>query len=263
MKNYIRQKQILEHLSTHDILSVNDAVVLFGVSPATVRRDFTELAASGSVKRICGGIARNIVDQAEPQPFILREKWYSAEKRFLAAQLFKYIQEAKTIFIDGGTTTAHLGMFLKNPEQAVITNSVPLCNIVSEMFPAGGGAAVYMTGGRFNPTGSLLLGSNAEAAVAKYHADVAVISVRGIDENGLYNHNEDIAAIGRTMIANADKTVVIADHSKIGQRAMNKVSPLSSIEALFTVETNENRMLINKIRKSGIKVFCENPFNLL
>ena len=46
-----------------------------------------------------------------------------------------------------------------------------------------------------------------------------------------------MAATGRTMIANTDKTVVIADHSKTGQRAMNKVSSSSSIETLFAVKT--------------------------
>lgn len=261
MRSYIRRKQMLEYLADHDDLSVDEAVKLFEASSATVRRDFTEIAASGSVSRVRGGIRRILNLNDNLLPFSLREKWYSAEKRFLALHVFKYIREAESLFIDGGSTTAHLGMFLKEPKQVVITNSMPLCNILSEIFPSGGGPEIQMTGGRFHPESRLLLGPNAEAGVAQYHADFAILSVRGINAAGLYNHNEQIAGIGRAMIANAKKTVIIADHSKIGASAMHRVCAIDKIDALFTVQTDENRDVLEKIRIAGVKVFGDTPFD--
>jgi DeoR/GlpR family transcriptional regulator of sugar metabolism len=118
-----------------------------------------------------------------------------------------------------------------------------------------------MTGGRFSPESGLLLGPGAINNIAAYHADIAILSVRGIDGNGLYNHNEEIAEIGRTMIENADHVIIIADHSKIGRCAMNKVASCDRIEALFTMETAENSNTLNEILTAGVKVFSEHPIN--
>ena len=100
------------------------------------------------------------------------------------------------------------------------------------------------------------------AAAAAYHAEVTVLSARGITPSGIYNHNELIAGIQLRMIENSDRVVLIADHSKIGRHAMNKVCSLQKIEALFTVRTEENRKCLEEIRAVGVKVFCDFPFEV-
>ena len=255
-----RRREIQEYLSLHDRLTVEEAVRVFGASPATIRRDFAELAARGGVGRIRGGICRRRNEKDDMIPVILRAGWYSAEKRFLAWRVHEYLKDLRSLFIDGGSTTTHLGMFLRDPRQVVITNSLPLCNVISELFPSGGGAEIRLTGGRFHPESGLFLGSHAEAAVAAYHAEAAVLSARGITPYGIYNHNEEIAGINLRMIENSDRVVLIADHSKIGRHAMNKVCSLDRIEALFTVETSENRACLDEIRAAGVKVFADSPF---
>ncbi len=255
-----RQKQILEYLSSHENLSVKTAVELFRASPATIRRDFAEIAASGGVSRIRGGICRKLNRFDELVPLALRGSWYSAEKRFLAFQAYQYLKECRVIFIDGGSTTAHLAMFLRDPKQVIITNSLPLCNMFSEIFPSGGGPEIIMTGGSFHPESGLLLGAGAESSVAGYHADAALISARGVNANGVYNHNGLIAGINRRMIENADRTLLIADHTKIGAAAMTEVCSLREIEALFTVSTPQNQKYLNEISDAGVKVFGDCPF---
>ena len=258
MKISARRRQIQEYLSEHEMLTVEEAVNLFQASPATIRRDFLEISADGGAKRIRGGICRPVDKQDKMIPLTLREKWYSAEKRYLAWQLYtQYLKYAHSFFIDGGSTTAHLGMFLKNPAQVVITNSLPLCNIILEMFPAGGGSEIITCGGHLYPESGLLLGPQAEAAISSYHADITVLSARGITASGIYNHNELIAGINLRMTENSDKVILIADHSKIGVTAMHKVCSLQKIEALFTTETAENRNILDEIRAAGVKVFSE------
>ena len=260
MSNGTRRRKIQEYLSGHDRLTVEEAVRVFHASPATIRRDFSEITALGGVRRFRGGICRQQNEQDNMIPFALRTKWYSAEKRYLAWHVYEYLKEVRSFFIDGGSTTTHLGMFLRNPRQLVITNSLTLCNVVSELFPSGGGAEIRLTGGRFHPESGLFLGSHAESAVTAYHADVTVLSARGITSSGIYNHNELIAGIQLRMIENSDRVVLIADHSKIGRHAMNKVCSLQKIEALFTVKTEENQKSLNEIQSAGVKIFCDFPF---
>ena len=262
MSSELRRSQIQEYLSMHEMLTVEEAVKLFQASPATIRRDFAEIAADGGVSRVRGGICRKPNRQDDLIPFSLRKKWYSKEKRYLAWQVYEYLKDAQTLFIDGGSTTTHLGIFLRNSRQTIITNSLPLCGVISEMFPSGGGPGIQMTGGKFHPESGLFLGPHAESSVAEYHADAVILSARGITASGVYNHNEQIAGINLKMIEHSDRAILIADHSKIGITAMNRVCPLDKIEALFTLETEENRAELNQIRSAGIKVFCDSPFEL-
>ena len=258
----IRRRKIQEYLSGHDRLTVEEAVRVFHASPATIRRDFSEISALGGVGRFRGGICRRQNEKDNMIPFTLRTKWYSAEKRYLAWQVCEYLKGVRSFFIDGGSTTTHLGMFLRDPKQVVITNSLTLCNVVSELFPSGGGAEIRLTGGRFYPESGLFLGSHAEAAVTAYRTEVTVLSARGITPSGIYNHNDLIAGIQLRMIENSDRVVLIADHSKIGRHAMNKVCSLQKIEALFTVRTEENRKCLDEIQAAGVKVFCDFPFEV-
>ena len=262
MSSSSRRQQIQEYLSLHDRLTVDEAVRVFGASPATIRRDFAELAAGGGVGRIRGGILRRRNEKDDMTPVVLRAGWYSAEKRYLAWRVCEYLKGVRSFFVDGGSTTTHLGMFLRDPGQVVITDSLTLCNVIAELFPSGGGAEIRLTGGRFYPESGLFLGSRAEAAVAAYHAEATVLSARGITPYGIYNHNELIAGINLRMIENSDRAVLIADHSKIGRHAMNKVCSLKKIEALFTVRTEENGACLDEIRAAGVKVFCDCPFEV-
>ena len=259
MSGEIRRLRILEYLSRHEFLTVEEAVSLFQASPATIRRDFTEISTGGGVSRFRGGICRKTNIHDNLIPITLREKWYSTEKRHLAWRVYEYLKNEKALFIDGGSTTAHLGIFLRNSQQTIITNSLPLCNIISEIFPSGGGPEIRITGGCFHPESGLFLGSHAESSVAGYHADAVVLSARGVTASGIYNHNEQIAGINLKMIEHSNRAILIADHSKIGMTAMNRVCSLDKIEAVFTLETDENRDQLNEIRSTGIKVFSD-PF---
>lgn len=262
MNGELRRSQIQEYLSQHDILTVDEAVQLFHASPATIRRDFTELSANGGVLRLRGGISRQRNNLDELVPFTLRKKWYSKEKRYLAWRVYEYLKEVRTLFIDGGSTTTHLGIFLRNSQQTVITNSLSLCNVISEIFPSGGGPEIRSTGGCFHPESGLFLGSHAESAVSEYHADATILSARGITASGIFNHNEQIAGINRKMMEHSDRVILIADHSKIGVTAMNRVCAWDKIEALFTLETKENKAILDDIRSAGVKVFSDSPFEL-
>lgn len=257
MKKTERQQKIIEYLSCHDTLSLETACKLFQASPASIRRDFAFMAADGSITRFRGGIKPKMLRYDKLQPINLRANWYSEEKRLLAEAVVEYVKDTESMFIDGGSTTAHLGAFLRNPRQIIMTNSVALCTLITKNYPLGGGPIIQLIGGRFYPENELVLGSNAENSISQYRADVAILSVRGIDETGLYNNNEQIAGIARAMIAHARQVIVLADHTKIGVKAMNYVCDIHGVSALFTTESEENKDTLAKIRSMGIKVFVE------
>ena len=78
-----RQEKIIEYLNNNDILSVSQAVNLFESSPATINRDFKELAQKMLIERVHGGI-RPIRKQNGMLPFAFRQQRYLIVKDILA-----------------------------------------------------------------------------------------------------------------------------------------------------------------------------------
>ena len=249
-----RQQQILAYLAEHDCLTVTEALVRFGASPATLRRDFNELGEAGLVERVHGGIHKLGFAADHVLPFSLREQWYAEEKQRLARAAVPLLPENGVVFVDGGTTTSCLGEYLNAPRMTVITNSLPLCNLLATRFPGEGGPNVYLTGGALHLKSGLLLGPNAERSVTEYHAEIAVLSVRAMDGEALYNDNEQIAGIERVMIDHADRVMVIADHSKMGQTSMCRICGLDRVDVIVTAAVPENRALLSDYRAAGVEV---------
>lgn len=253
MKQEFRQRKILEYLSDHEMLTVEDAVELLQASPATIRRDFCELAKARSVKKIHGGVVR-AGKRDFLLPFCLREQWFFEEKKRLAEKAMQLIRPGETLFIDGGTTTSHLGMLLPETGNTVITNSLPLCGILTQRFRSKGTSEILLTGGRLHMMSGLLLGGGAEESLLQYHADTTLLSVRGLDAQALYNDTETITGVEKVMIARSSRLIVIADHSKIGHQALAQICPIHRVAHLVTTEIPENAEILDRIRRLGINV---------
>lgn len=248
-----RQEKILSFLAYNNYLELSSAVDMLGASPATINRDFKELAAGKHVQRVRGGI-RPVKKQEGMLPFAFRELQYSAEKELLAKKASTLIKPRDVIFVDGGTTTFHLGMCMPDIPLHIITNSLRLATTLEEKTSEQAGIEISLTGGYLHKQSGILLGPNTRASLNQYHAHWAFISIGGITEDGIFNTNELVTETERTMIANAQKTVILADHSKIGKLAMCKVCPLTDIDILITNHHPENEKLLTQYKNQGIEI---------
>ena len=246
-----RQDKILEGLSGKGFLSVADAVRSFKSSPATVRRDFAELSESGQAIKVRGGL------KASPGggmlPFSARAGIYSAEKEALAKSAAAMIKSGDVVFIDGGTTTFHMAGCLPDMNIRIITNSLRLASALEER-SSNARWEIYLTGGFLYTRSGILLGSNAQGSLAQYHADLAFLSASGIDGDGVYNNSELVVDTERVMISNSDRTVIMADHSKIGKRGLCKVCDIGKIGGIITDKNVSSRKSLKLIREKGIEI---------
>ncbi len=248
-----RQEKILNHLSRNEYFELANAVEMFNSSPATINRDFNDLARRELIERVRGGI-RPIKNHNGMFSFAFREGLYSLEKESLAKKAASLIKPNQVIFVDGGTTTFHMGTCMPKTPLSLITNSLRLATLLEEQADNQANLEVSLTGGCLYKRSGILLGPNAEATLLKYHADWAFISVGGINKSGVFNANELVTESERTMIRNSDKTVVIADHSKIEKTAMCPICPLSDIDILITNNNPENREILEEYKKLGVDI---------
>lgn len=249
-----RQDGIITYLESHDYLEITTAVEMFDSSPATINRDFNELARSGKAERVRGGL-RPIRTPLEPS-FASREHLFSEEKARLAHEAAKLLRPGQVIFVDGGTTMFHLGRALPDFPLHIVTNSLRLAVLLESETLNRPSLEVSLTGGYLYKQSGILLGPNTRKSIEHYHAEVAFLSVGGINRSGAFNTNELVTETERAMIERAEKTVILADHSKVGRAATCHVCPLDDVDVLITTNTDRNADTLDHFRSCGIGVIC-------
>lgn len=247
-----RRDRILGYLAERSLLAVKDAVRLLDVGELTVRRDFNALAAEGLAERIRGGI--RLERQADMQPFGLREVSHGPAKTAIGRRAAGLLQDGDTVFIDGGTTTYQVADFLPNCRLRVITNSLRLAARLESRLHVLPKLELFVTGGLLHPNSGLLVGPGARQSLEQYHADWAFLSAGGVNAQGIFNTNEPVVDSERVMIAQAEKVVVMADHSKIGRHAMCHVCKLDAIDMILTDADEANEVMLQQISDEGIQV---------
>jgi len=111
-----------------------------------------------------------------------------------------------------------------------------------------------VTGGELRHGEMSLIGSRAEASYHDLNCDTMFLGVAGVsDTKGLTEYNVDDAQVKRAAIACAQRIVVLADASKIGQVALVTVAPMRVVDLLIT-DASPHDDVIKRIRDEGIDV---------
>jgi DeoR family fructose operon transcriptional repressor len=93
---------------------------------------------------------------------------------------------------------------------------------------------VTLTGGYLYPRGGLLMGPFCEQMLERIAADVLVLGLNGVSENGLSNSNSLTVHAEQKMIQVARRVVVVADHTKFGREAMAHLAPLDVVDLMVS-----------------------------
>lgn len=227
-----RHERILRLASERGTVYVDRVSRETGASLPTLRRDFAELSQSGAIERVRGGI--RVVRKEGSTSFLMREVQHSDAKARIARRAVRLLRPGDVVFVDGGTTTFHVSFCLPPIPLRVITNSLRLASALDDPAQRHPEWEVYLTGGFLQHGSSLLTGPGTLHALDFYHADWAFLSVGGITEQGMFNTSEAVVETERKMIERADNTIVLADQSKLGKRAMCRVCGVDQISYLIT-----------------------------
>lgn len=256
MKRAEKIRIILELVEKRGALTAREAAEALALSAPTIRREFKRLADAGAVRRVHGRIEQLAAEHDASLPLTLRRQWFTEVKERLARRVARELPESGAIFVDGGSTTAHLAMFLDSPKLRIITNSLALNALFMEKFPLSGGPELLLTGGVVDRKSAIMLGPEAERCIGNFCAECAVISGTALDGEFLYDNQDDAAALQKLMIANAKRTIVVADSSKLGKSAMCRSERTEKISLVVTDFTPETHDTVAELRRRGVKVIA-------
>lgn len=230
-----RQSAILKTLNHRaldggGVCRVTDLAVLLGVSGETVRRDIKLMASEGLVRKVHGGVA--LLDQAGEPAFRQRLRENAQAKKAIAEYAASEVHDGDSIMLDTGSTTAYVAeALLVHRDLTVITNSVDIANTLAMR----NGNRVFMAGGELRADDGAVLGGGAVAFIGQFRAHIAFLSVGAIDiEDGLMDYYMSEAEFSRMVIERAERTIVVADRSKLGLRALVRIAGFDAIDTLVT-----------------------------
>ena len=243
-----RQVRIEEFLQKAEFASLDELSELVDASPSTVRRDLTALEVKGTVQRTHGG-ARLVNPGSDEFTFSKRDTHELDEKEAIGKACAELIRPNQTIIIDAGTTAFHAARHLENKRAQIITNSLPVAN----MLASSSNLEVIVSGGVIYPRLGVLVGPLAVEAFSKIHADVAIMGGGGITADGITNSHGLLIDIQRAMIKAARKVIFCLDYTKFGRKS---VSELCQLDKLHTIVTDQKAPpeLIGVLRDKGIGV---------
>ena len=239
VSRYRRWNELLELLAAAGQLQVEDAAKALNVSAATIRRDFDELASQQMLTRIRGGAVAEGVNYDLPLRY--KTERHPSEKQRIGALAASMVRAGQVAGLNGGTTTTEVARALAtrsdlnsagpSPTITVVTNAL---NIATEL-AIRPHIKIVTTGGVARPQSYELTGPLATGVLEQVTLDVAFLGVDGIDAvAGATAHHEGEASINRLMGRQARMVIIVADSSKVGQRAFARICTPAEIDVLVT-----------------------------
>lgn len=226
-----RREEILNLLSIHKYMSVEELAKLMFISESTIRRDLAYLEKEGSLKRTRGG-ASYLSPSLVKWPFVFRNKTNIKEKVYIAKLAASFVQDGDSIFIDSSSTGLCLAKALVEKKNLnVLTYGMPTAQVLAEE----GNAYVECVCGHYFPGRASIYGSEACQFIKQHYAKTCFISGCGLSvEQGLSDYAKEEVVLKKTFHECSGQTVVLVDHSKFEQTFFWKDLDFSEMDVLIT-----------------------------
>ncbi|MEG3126696.1 DeoR/GlpR family DNA-binding transcription regulator [Pantoea cypripedii] len=228
-----RRKQILAMINEKGYLNASELSAQFGVDSSTIRRDLSRLEKSGQVMRTHGGLLPVVGSAAHADsPYSVRRQMNGEAKSAIAHHAASLVQDGQSLILDNGSSVFELALALKEKKNlTVLTNDINTAFTLSH-YP---GITLHVAGGLMLENVYTLVGQDTISKINSMHVDWAFLGAEGVHhERGLTNINTVEIPVKQAMIHAAEKTVVLADSSKIGYRALSYVCDLDEIDMIIT-----------------------------
>jgi DeoR family transcriptional regulator of aga operon len=259
MDKHARRNALLELLGSTEQLSVEEAAQRLDVSPATIRRDFDELSQQQLLVRTRGGARVSAVTYELPLRYKAAAR--AEEKSRIAAAAAALVEPGMMVGLNGGTTTTEvaraialrLGQLPGVPDTDAVTLVTNALNIAHEL-TIRPDVKVVLTGGVARARSYELVGPLAPLVLGELSLDVTLLGVDGIDaRQGASARNEAEAGINKILVERAERVIVVADATKVGQRAFARICGLDAVDTLVTDRSATDAQL-EPFEAAGVEV---------
>ena len=228
-----RHNLIDQEIRKAGFVLVPDMSEMLQCSEETVRRDLKEMEKAGKLVRTHGG-AYLVEKYDKGYPMELRKSYLQHTKEKLAEAAVREIRENDVVMLDASTTCLAIAEAILTRELNItlVTNSLAVCNLFSG---ANTGINLVCVGGTFRRRTLSFADSNTVEALRRYYADCAFVSCPKVNvEFGLSDNHISEANVRKQMLHNAQKKVLVVDHTKLEGNANILFEGLERIDLIIT-----------------------------
>lgn len=225
-----RRNLVMKEMNKQGKVEIDQLAEQLQVSAMTIRRDLTLLEENGKLIRTIGGavLPKPLITET---PFSTKETIHMDEKKQVAEKALPFIESGQTILLDSGTTTLELAKLLKNEHDlTIITNDIRIAIELNDS-----NLHVIMIGGSMQNNVGTVYGAKAIQFVDDIYVDLFFLGAHAIDVHaGVTSPSLEKTMLKQAMIQAAESTWLLADSSKIGEKAFSKVCDLHDITGFIT-----------------------------
>lgn len=226
-----RHQEIINILVQKGHVRVGELAKIFSVSTETIRKDLLELESKRLIKKNNG--SAEILRESSASAYARKSKRDVKEKQCIARLAAAMIPKNSVIFIDAGSTNFQLAsQLIMRKDIMVATNFTPIVELMN-----ANDIRVISIGGEVRPVSGAATGPFAHYCISRINADIAFVGSSGfLGTGGPCVENFPEAEVKQEMIKNAQRTYVLADHSKLHIRAIAKFADWSEITGVIMDE---------------------------
>lgn len=224
-----RQAEIVELVRAQGFQSTARLAERFLVTEQTIRRDVNDLCRGGMLRRRHGGV--ELLGTQFNLGFAQRRVLHFPAKQRIARMVAARIPNGASLAVSIGTTPEIvLHELAAHRALRIVTNSIPAA-LAAAALP---GCDVTIAGGRLRPSGSDVLGEQAERMFAAHMVDIGLFGVGGVDaQGGLLDFSEEEIRVREAIAANSRRRFLVLDHSKFGRAAHVRGGSLADADLVF------------------------------
>ena len=239
MVNNLRSPEIIKLANQKSIVRVEELAEYFNVSLQTIRKDLNKLCSDGQLERVHGGAI--IPSHIENIEYEQRKKINLLGKQAIGRECAKNIPNEICLFMGIGTSTETVAkLLLEHKNLLIVTNNLNIANVLKN----NAKSEVVITGGNLRKSDGALIGQPALETIKNFKFDLAILGCSALDSEGnMLDFDTQEIIVNQSIISQADKTFLLADHTKFLRKAPVKIAPLSIIDCLFTDNKLEPELL--------------------
>ncbi len=229
-----RLDRILRFLDERGFTTVPQLCDLFKVSPATIRRDLSDLEQKQLIRRNRNGAIPQQAHRTEASVHF-RAAVNAKEKEKIAREASKLVHDHSVIFMDSSTTVLSMVSFLDEKlDLTIVSNSLMLMNLMRDSRHK-----LILTGGEYYAPSHAFYGEFAVEVIRSYNYDFAFVSSVAITEDGWAAEAlEHSVSVRQSAFSRARQSVLMCDKTKMKQFRPYNMIHISQVDKLITDDPN-------------------------
>jgi DeoR/GlpR family transcriptional regulator of sugar metabolism len=227
-KQTIRQKRILETITTEGQVEVARLADTMNVSRVTIRKDLDILEDKGLIRH-----ERGLVLPGSSDDINNRLSYHYDKKRRIAQCASELVQDGETVMIESGSCCAVLAEELVSHKRdiTIITNSAFIAAYIRKL-PR---ARTVLLGGDYQNEAQVMVGPVTRKCIEGFSVEKLFIGIDGFTEKtGFAGKDHLRAETVQNMAKQAQKVIILTESEKFFRQGTVSLLPAQNISDLIT-----------------------------